>query len=238
MNRIVSKIASWQRPIRTLAPFANRQFCPCFLKSRYYSTLPDHHKKDGTTFNSTEALKKKSQNLWQTVKAYRVGVIGGLGIFTGISLMCYFFMPTINKTSTKTASKVLTSQEVYEKATFLTKNITGDLLKDEATYVLLCSLLVQVLKSDAVRTEFIQMLKTITEDPFAEEIVRLYCIRILRDPEIEKELTNLLSSASQKVLAQEDFQRSAGIAMRKSLWKFFSNAQVVPIYKYGLKSEK
>lgn len=220
MNRIISRLATRSR-------------------SRYYSTIPNpDHQKDDTSFYSAEALKKRGQNLWQTVKAYRIGVIGGLGVFTGIGLMCYFFMPTIDKTSTKTATKVLNSQEVYEKATFLTKNITGDLLKDEATYVLLCSLSVQVLKSDAVRAEFIQMLKAVTEDPYAEEIVRKFCIRILRDPEVEKELINLLSSASQKVLAQEDFQRSTGIAMRKSLWKFFSYSPGVPIYKYGFKIDK
>lgn len=154
---------------------------------------------------------------WNAIKSYKVGVIGGIGAFTSIGVMFYIFSPTINKKSTKTATNVLTSDEVYQKATVLTKNITGELLKDDATYVLLCDLVIQVLKNDKVNEEFVNMLSTTMKKPEAIKITKQFVIEIIQDPEVEEALTKLLLSSSRKVLDDPEFQQSASKSIKRAL---------------------
>jgi hypothetical protein len=168
-----------------------------------------------------ENINKKSKILYQTFQNYQRGIIGGIGMFTGLGTMLYFFWPTVQNKSSNTATNILQDEDVQKHAISLTKNITEDLLKDQKTLELLCELLLQMLQKESTRKDLINLIKSIYEDQYTQEITKKFIVDIINDKFVSDSLTNVLLVSSTETLKKEEFHKSIATAAKKSIWKIF-----------------
>lgn len=193
----------------------------------------------------TDQAIEKTKHFYKIIMAYPKGVATGVGMFTGCGLLLHFYWPTIQNKSSNTAEKVLQTEEVINSAKELANSITSDTIQDKKIQQLVCAMLINIIKDNETKKEFINLLKITVNDPeFQEETekcvidilnrksiveaTKKLAIDLINDPDIKNDLTKLLLSASHDVLVDQQTHQKGSHAIWKSVlglfnpWNYFS----------------
>lgn len=154
--------------------------------------------------------------------SWNKGLLGGVGLFMGSSVMFYFCWPmmqnnSINKGSI-VATNVLSDKAVKDQAVVLTKDIVKDILNDDETLLLLSNLLKKLLKEDTTKQDLISLLQDVWVSEKLDTIVLNLGLRLLRDEEIKAEAKKFLLDATLNTVAEESFHKGIAESAKKSCW--------------------
>lgn len=180
---------------------------------------------------------------WQMLSSWQRGLFTALGAAMGIGGLVYiFWVPLRSDTVHQTtimASEALTDVHVKKQAVVLTKEIVRDVLQDESSVKLLTEVVGRLLAKKETRRSVALFLKSTFEDNYTQEITRKFVldvvtsewvydklldvlrdlvIDLLDDPKTRAVMTKFLLETTTEALRKEELHRTAGRAVRASLW--------------------
>jgi len=145
--------------------------------------------------------------LGSIVNNWRVGVVTGIGLMTGVGGVVYVMQTplrsdTINQTA-DVASEALGDIRLRQQAIVLSKEVVSNILKNEESLQLVQDLLSRLLQKPETRNSVMMLLRGVFDDPYMQESTKKFVVGILTDQWIQERLIQITRDLAKDLLKDE-----------------------------------